>query len=125
MLNYIAPFGIAELVRSLVNLLPHEGFPLSLGLVLAGYLAMAGRIFRAVSGRADFMLATLLRRYGRAPLEIQHMLAPVAIHAPIWTDRAAWTVLVLSGVHWLQIVIAPEPHILFEILHRTIVLLWG
>jgi hypothetical protein len=125
MLDYVAPFGLAELIRSLVSLLPHEAFPLSFGLVLAGYLAMAARIFRAVAGRADFMLATLLRRHGRPPLEIQHMLAPVAIRAPSWADRAAWTVLVLSSVHWLQLLIAPEPRILFEILRRIIDLLWG
>lgn len=125
MLEAIAPFGLADAIRAIVRALPYATWPLSFGLVLGAYLVIAGRLFKIISGRLDYALATLLRRLGRAPLELQHMLAPVAIRAPVWLDRAAWAVLLVTTIRWLQDRLGPWPRVIFDLGETILVFLWS
>lgn len=74
MLSVVAPFGIAEMIRSTSLSVPPVGRAVVFSILLAVYLYCLVRMAAALYCRVDYLVATMIRRMGGAPPGLQHWL---------------------------------------------------
>ena len=99
MLNAVAPFGIAQLIRSLVLLVPMQFQSLALAVALTAYCYFALRIATTIICFADYMLASALRRIRLGPPSLQIWLGSQLERIPRWVALLGWLLILGTAIY--------------------------
>lgn len=99
MLRYVAPLGLSQYVRGIVNSAPPQVQVLVFCFLIAACVQLWAKIIAWLYCRVDYAVATLFRRGGFAPPALQFWVGDLVEKLPRWTFRLGLCLFVLS-VGW-------------------------
>ncbi len=101
MLDWIAPFGIAEMIKALTMALPKSTRPVVFSILFVLYIILFLKLFLGLYCRLDYLIATTLRKYGFAPSIVQHWLGSLLERVPGKVTLAGVVFIVITLLHSL------------------------
>lgn len=107
MLSLVAPFGLAGVIREVLNVFPGLTQHFVFSVFLAIYLYALFRLATWVFCWLDYLVATTLRRFGFSPPGFQHWLGEVLSLVPKYVSVAV-SLFVLGTIAYSIIVYSNE-----------------